>query len=206
MPSLSSPVVLVVVKAPRAGFVKTRLAAEVGAAEALRIYRLLVERQMAALPAGWAVEVHFAPGDGREEMRAWLGAGPAFHAQGEGDLGARLTLAVAGAFARGAGGVLVIGGDCPELDADTLRAAAAALETHGLVLGPANDGGYYLIGLARPLPLLFEAVPWSGPEVLAVTLRRAQEAGLTPALLTHKDDVDTLADWRRYSTGLTGGA
>lgn len=192
------PTVIVMLKAPRMGSVKTRLAAEVGAGEATRIYRLLVERQMAALPANWPVAVFFAPADAENEMRAWLGPRPALHAQTEGDLGRRLTFAVDAAFAGGAGGVLVIGGDCPELDEAGLREAGEALRTHEVVLGPAGDGGYYLIGLPRPQPELFADVPWSTSGVFAVTLQKIAAAGLATHLLPVRDDVDTAADLRRH--------
>lgn len=198
------PVVLVMLKAPREGTVKTRLAAEVGAAQATRVYRLLVERQMAAIPPGWPVEVHFAPTDARGEMRDWLGPRPALHPQAAGDLGQRLTQAVDGAFRRGAPAVLVIGGDCPGLDNGVLLAAAGALGPREVVLGPAGDGGYYLIGLSQPLPRLFSDIPWSTGEVFNVTLRQIDDCRLTPVLLGVRDDVDTLADLQRHATGLLG--
>lgn len=204
-PLIPPPVVLLFLKAPREGFVKTRLAAEIGAAEATRVYRRLAERQFAAVPADWPVEVWFAPADAEAEMRAWLGARPVLHAQPDGDLGARLTRAVDNAFARGASGVLVVGGDCPELDEETLREASAALVGgRELVLGPATDGGYYLIGLARPMPRVFADIPWSTADVLSATLHRASECGVVAALLLAKDDVDTLADLRRHAITLFG--
>ncbi|MBC8011409.1 MAG: TIGR04282 family arsenosugar biosynthesis glycosyltransferase [Burkholderiales bacterium] len=199
------PLVLVFLKAPREGWVKTRLAADIGAESATRVYRLLAERQLAAVPAGWPVEVWFAPADARDEMRAWLGPRPVLQPQPEGDLGQRLSRAVDVAFAGGAPAVLVIGGDCPELDEATLREAAAALaDGRELVLGPATDGGYYLIGLTRTMPRLFAGIPWSTADVLAATLRRASEYGVVTALLSAKDDVDTVDDLGRHSITLLG--
>jgi rSAM/selenodomain-associated transferase 1 len=191
-------------KAPRPGTVKTRLAADIGPAEAARIYRLLAERQLAAIPPDWPVEVHFAPADARDEMRAWLGLRPALFPQAEGDLGERLVHAVASTFARGAPAALVIGGDCPELDADTLRAAAEVLRHDPLVLGPATDGGYYLIGLSEPRPALFSGIPWSTDRTLAATLHQAKSLRLNARLLTEKSDVDTLDDLRQHARLLFG--
>jgi len=198
------PTLIVMLKAPRKGTVKTRLAADIGHAQATRIYRLLVERQMAAIPAHWPVEVHFAPADAEEEMRDWLGPRPKLHPQTDGDLGQRLTFAVGSAFGRSASGVIVIGGDCPELDMHALHSAAGALGAHEVVLGPASDGGYYLIGLTRARPELFADIPWSTNCVFAKTLQRADELGLIPLLLSLRDDVDTVEDLDRHAALIFG--
>ncbi len=95
--------------------------------------------------------------------------------------------------------MLVIGGDCPELDADALRSAAAAAGTHEVVLGPAGDGGYYLIGLTRPRPELFADIPWSTDGVFTATLRTTDALGLVPFRLPVRDDVDTLADLQKHA-------
>jgi len=200
----SFPVVVLMLKAPRLGTVKTRLAATIGPREAARIYRLLAERQLAAIPPEWKVEVHFAPAEARSEMRAWLGPRPLLFAQAEGDLGARLIHAIADTFARGAQASLVIGGDCPELDASTLHAAAAALRQAPIVLGPATDGGYYLIGLDQPRPALFADIPWSTERVLAATLEQAKSLNLITHLLSQKSDVDTFEDLRHHTRLLFG--
>ncbi len=194
----AAPTVLVMLKAPRPGEVKTRLAAEVGDAEAARVYRLLVERQMRAIPDGWPVEVHFAPAHALEEMRAWLGPRPLLQPQPDGDLGRRLAVAVDAAFARGATGVVLIGGDCPALGGDVLLSAAGALGGHEMVLGPAGDGGFYLLGLTRPRPGLFVDIPWSTATVCAATVRKAATLGLAPWFLPVLDDVDTLADLEKH--------
>lgn len=206
MSNQPEPVVVLMLKAPQPGTVKTRLAADIGPAEAARVYRVLAERQLAAIPPDWPVEVHFAPAEAAAEMRAWLGPRPALFAQAEGNLGERLTQAVADAFSRRAPAALIIGGDCPELDAPTLLAAAETLRRHPLVLGPATDGGYYLIGLTQPLPTLFADIPWSTERVLAATLRQAATLKLGVHLLPAKGDVDTLDDLQRYSGLIFGDA
>ena len=200
------PTVVVMLKAPREGTVKTRLAAVLGAAQATRVYRLLVERQIAAIPPDWPVEIHFAPADAQGEMRDWLGPSPRLYPQTDGDLGRRLSFAVDASFGRGASTVLVIGGDCPELDRDALLSAAGALRTHEVVLGPAGDGGYYLIGLTLPQPELFADIPWSTDGVLAATLQAADALGLIPLRLPMRDDVDTLADLQKHAALLFGSS
>jgi uncharacterized protein len=192
-----TPVVIVMLKAPRPGFVKTRLAAEVGAEAAAAIYRRLVEHQAAAIPREWGTEVHFAPAEAAVEMQQWLGGGGAFHPQRGDDLGERLIHATESAFDRGARAVIVIGGDCPALTGSCLREAWRQLAAADVVLGPAADGGYYLIALRRAQPDLFRGIPWSSGAVLARTLERARAAGLSVAMLPTKEDVDDLPSWRR---------
>ncbi len=194
------PVIVLMLKAPRLGQVKTRLGSALGEAAALEVYRQLAERQVAALPPNWSGAVHFAPADAEAEMKAWLqGRHPALHfvAQGAGDLGQRLAAAVAAEFSRGPEGVLVIGGDCPDLDGATLVAAADTLGSCDVVLGPARDGGYYLIGLRQPRPALFSGIAWSTPAVLEETREIARRSGLAIRLLATLEDVDDMESLAR---------
>ena len=187
-------------KAPRPGEVKTRLAATVGETEAVAVYRRLAERQVRALPTGWPVSIHFAPAEAGPEIRPWLQPhhpGLDFQPQCAGDLGARLTAAFATEFARGAPAVLAIGGDCPGLDGPILQLAQRALATADVVLGPAVDGGYYLIGLNAPCPALFATITWSSQAVLAQTRKRIHAQGKTMTELPVLEDVDDAASWLR---------
>ena len=108
------------------------------------------------------------------------------------------------AFAEGQRRIVVIGSDCPQVEMEDIRTAWSALETHDLVLGPATDGGYWLIGLNRPRPELFHDMAWSGPEVLRETLRRAEQAGLRFRLLRELEDVDDLESWNRFCSRAGG--
>lgn len=195
--SRTPPVVVAMLKAPRVGAVKTRLARDLGANSATAVYRRLVEHQLQALPETWRLDIHFSPADAAAEMAAWLGPRPRYVPQTGADLGARLIVAIDHAFADGAKSVVVIGGDCPALDRPTLEAAADGLASADVVLGPANDGGYYLIGLRRPQPVLFTNIAWSSPTVLTATRERIHAAGLTVVMLPMKEDVDDLASWQR---------
>jgi rSAM/selenodomain-associated transferase 1 len=200
MTAPTAPHLALLLKAPRPGTVKTRLAATLGEAEAGRIYRWLVERQVTALPPGWPASVHFDPPAARREMELWLDPlhpGLEYQPQGGGDLGARLTRAFAVEFARGAPAVLAIGGDCPGLDRAILQTAGAALANVDVVLGPAADGGYYLIGLKAPQPALFSGIPWSTPDVLSRTLAALRREQLTTLELPVLEDVDDAAGWLR---------
>ena len=118
--------------------------------------------------------------------------------QGAGDLGERLTRVIDDGFGDGATAVVVIGTDCPALTAAMLNDAFAALEHADVVIGPARDGGYYLIGLGAPHAELFADIPWSTPDVLAMTIDAAERGGLRVRLLPPLSDIDTAADWRTW--------
>lgn len=203
MPS-PRPTIIFMLKSPRAGFVKTRLAATTGDAAAVDIYQLLVERQLSVLPPDWSVAVHYAPADALEEMTGWLKPRRPdlrFVAQCPGDLGSKLTAAVATEFSRVIGHVLVIGGDCPGLDGTILLQAQVALEGVDVVIGPTVDGGYYLLGLRSPQPSLFRGIAWSTPAVLGQTRARCEDLGLCRAELPMLEDVDDAAAWERALAG-----
>jgi hypothetical protein len=199
-------VVLVFARAPERGRVKTRLAAAIGDTAALAAYRALGRRVVRALaPLGDAVVLVATPDDADPALRRWLGARCRVEPQGEGDLGARMARAVARHLAPGAGAerVVVVGTDCPDVDAAVVRDALARLDAHDVVFGPAADGGYYLVGVRRAAAdraraALFADVPWSCAETLAVSLARAASAGLSVALLPVRHDVDTAADWHAW--------
>ncbi|MBI2497830.1 MAG: TIGR04282 family arsenosugar biosynthesis glycosyltransferase [Opitutae bacterium] len=201
MPTL----VMTFLKAPRPGTVKTRLGREMGFAEATAVYRDLAEQQLRRIPDEFRTEIHYAPHGAVGEMRAWLGRKFNYRVQRSGDLGQRMRHAFAHAFERGCQSIIAIGSDCPELDEPCLRRAAALLATVDVVLGPATDGGYYLIGLRRPAPRLFEEIEWSTATVLATTLERVRECQLTHALLREMEDIDDLAALRRHQAKGTAG-
>jgi uncharacterized protein len=190
----------VFVKDPRPGAVKTRLASAIGGERAAALYRALAEAEIAATsPRADEYErlFFFAPTGAAEALRAWLGPSTLIP-QAEGDLGTRMTTAFAEAFGRGARRVALIGTDVPWLTRGTVVEALRQLDAHDVVLGPAEDGGYYMIALDRPRPALFEQVAWSTPTVLADTLARAATLGLRVRRLASMPDVDTLDDVRRH--------
>ena len=190
-----TPALAVFLKAPRLGTVKTRLAAEVGDRHALRLYRVMAARALAAARgAGLDASVWYAPADAGPEMRHWLGDTWVLRPQASGDLGARLAAALQ-AVDPGRGW-LAVGADCPRLDAPLLRQAAdAVLEGH-VVLGPTVDGGYYLVGGRAPLPDLWSDMPWSTDRLLEATRARLAAAAVPWRELPVLRDVYTAADAR----------
>jgi rSAM/selenodomain-associated transferase 1 len=191
---IADPVLAVFLRAPRLGAVKSRLAAEVGERTALRLYRLMATRTLAAARAGGLEPViWFTPSDAADEIRAWLGGDWSLRPQASGDLGARLAAAAAVTATHG---WLAIGVDCPRLSSALLTEAAELVRGGGLVLGPTEDGGYYLIGGRTPLPDLFSHMPWGTSGLLQATRARLSGEGRSWHELAVLRDVDTAADAR----------
>jgi rSAM/selenodomain-associated transferase 2/rSAM/selenodomain-associated transferase 1 len=191
--------VVMLARYPRLGEVKTRLVPPLSAEGALDLHDRLARHTLHSLLAAQAT------GDARAEVRTdaafarvaydWLGRGFAVRYQGEGDLGDRIRLAFGESFARGSERVVVVGSDCPRLSATHLRDALSRLDGVDVVLGPADDGGYYLVALAKvrakeSVPVLFSGVEWGTSNVLDRTLSICEENGLTWALLEQLPDVD----------------
>lgn len=190
--------ILIFLKAPRRGYVKTRLSHHVGSERALKVYRALVERQWSALPTNSRVEVHYAPHDATFEMQKWLGDMHEYYPQSEGELGARLEHSIERAFERGAKSVTCIGGDCPLLGESHFAQASKMLEAgDDVVFGPSEDGGYYLVALSSPLPELFQDIPWSTRNTLKASLDRAADLQLKVGLLETLYDIDEVTELER---------
>jgi uncharacterized protein len=188
---------IIFVKAPRLGFVKTRLAETIGDETALDTYQTLVEVLLNNLSAVPHVQLCFTPADAAEEIAPWLGSDRSSASQVPGDLGERMHSAITDGL-RNAKGVIIIGSDCPYVTASDIKEAGEKLEEHDIVIGPANDGGYWLIGMTAPHPEVFEAINWSTENVLAETLATAAAAGLSVAKLRELSDIDTVADLMRF--------
>jgi uncharacterized protein len=181
--------VLVMVKYPSPGAVKTRLASRIGPDAACRLFEAFIRDLAARLTLlGWPVTWAVWPPDARLDA---LVPGHRCVPQAGRDLGERLERAVHDCLAAAALPVVAIGADAPHLDPARLREAADALRGEvDVVLGPAEDGGYYLIGLRAPSPALFRGIAWGSAGVLAATLERARDAQLRTRLLAPTFDVD----------------
>lgn len=189
--------VVILAKAPVAGSAKTRLIPLLGADGAARAAaQMLALTVRHALDAGLGTpELCASPAPDDAAWRGLLPAGVRLSEQGSGDLGARLAAAAARVLAAGER-VLLIGSDCPALDAARLRQAAAALDEHDAVLFPACDGGYVLLGLKRSDPALFRDMPWSSSAVAGLTRRRIADLGWSLFIGDTLADVDEPADYR----------
>lgn len=194
---------------PEPGTTKTRLIPLLGPGGAADIQRQMTAHIVAqALPLKESrnlnVEVRYDGGD-EGRMRAWLGDALTYRPQGPGDIGRRMARAFRDARDRGHTSIVVIGADVPEMTTVLLNRAFETILNDTIVLGPAADGGYYLIGLpsrvmARQVPDLFSDMAWGTATVLLETCRRMQRKGLAYTLLETLNDVDRPADlpvWER---------
>ena len=186
---------------PVAGRAKTRMIPALGPDGAARLHRRLAEHATAVAreSAGThdiSFSVCFTGGD-RRDFRAWLGSDLHFREQGAGDLGDRMREAITQTFAKGTGRALVIGSDVPGVCADTIRQAFSLLCDHDVVLGPAGDGGYYLIGMNCCHSELFTGIDWGSEHVTEQTRTAVTRLGLSLAELPVLDDVDRPEDLER---------
>jgi rSAM/selenodomain-associated transferase 1 len=190
------PTLLVFLKYPRPGSLKTRLSADVGPQRAATMYREwigLVLARLQPLRDSTSVIGYFA-GAPRESFAPWHDLAGQWWQQPAGDLGGRLEAGFAAGHARG-GPVVAVGTDCLELDADLVRSAFDLLGQKDVVFGPALDGGYYLVGTARLLRGFFDGVPWSTAETLARHVEVCRRQQWSAALLPTRRDIDTWSDW-----------
>jgi rSAM/selenodomain-associated transferase 1 len=179
---------------PQLGKVKTRVARTVGDTEALRIYHILLEKtRLAAL--GVEAERWLFYSDFIDTNDDWPETGFSKKIQSGGDLGERMEQAFRVAFEAGAGKVLIIGSDCPELTGEILQMAFDKLDEADFVLGSVPDGGYYLLGMKALEPSVFQDIEWSTETVRVRTLEKIEAAGKSCALLPVLSDVDTEEDW-----------
>ena len=189
---MSSPRIVVFTRWPQRGLCKTRLIPRLGAQGAADLHRRLTERTMAAVrAAGVLPEVRTTGADG-EVFAGWLGDDLTYADQGEGDLGARLLRAAQ------ACPVILLGSDAPDLAPSHLRAAMKALDEASVVIGPAEDGGYWLLGLREPAPHVFADMPWGADALFDTTVACVRAHGAEPRILDRLADLDRPEDLARW--------
>jgi hypothetical protein len=191
----NSDALIVFVKNPVAGKVKTRLAATLGSPQALEIYLKLLAKTRNTV-ASLACTRYVFYSDTVDEADEWTSPPFLKRLQQGPDLGIRMYAALREVLNHHPKAAL-IGSDIPELAGTQLQAAFLALDTHDYVLGPAKDGGYYLIGMKTPSAAVFEGITWSTSTVLQQTLQHIHNSGKTCYLLPELSDVDTAADWEK---------
>lgn len=183
---------------PEAGKTKTRLIPALGPEGAANLQRemteyILLKAQMLQAQIPLSLEVRFAGGNS-QLMTDWLGSDIIYQPQGEGDLGMRMVRSLSEAFENGAEKSIIIGTDCPSIDLEILTLAFEYLTNKDLVLGPAIDGGYYLIGSCRSIPELFVDVDWGTDKVLRQTVNIAEKLNLAVGYLPTLADIDRPED------------
>jgi uncharacterized protein len=177
---------------PTPGTAKTRLIPAIGPDGAAEVHRTLTERTLTILRGHDCPVELFTTGATHSEFADWLGPDVILKQQADGDLTNRLTAALDPAP------VIFFGADTPDLSREIVSSAIAALASHDVVVGPADDGGYYLIGMARPYPDLLQGIDWSTERVFAQTMSKAEAAGLRVAVLETLADCDRPEDLARW--------
>ncbi len=183
---------------PEPGRTKTRLIAAIGAEGAADLHRHMAEHALSLAKGSAAyqdveIKVYYDGGDQRL-FESWLGHDLTYVAQQGDDLGKRMAEAFVETFHESEEPVIIIGTDCPDLTTGVMDEAFRLLSCSDLVLGPAADGGYYLIGLNHPIPELFEGVHWGTNEVLSKTQAIAHSLGLKVSMLETLNDIDRPED------------
>ncbi|QDZ40085.1 glycosyltransferase [Euhalothece natronophila Z-M001] len=179
---------------PEVGKTKTRLIPALGEEGAAKLQQKLTEdtiQKLSEVPVQF--RVYFSGGN-EELMKQWLGNHYSYYPQSEGNLGDKLIAALTETFSEEVEKVVIIGIDCPDLDATLINQAFSELSDQDLVLGKAEDGGYYLIGLRDCIPELFQGITWGTDQVLQETVAIAEKLGLKISYLPLLNDVDTPED------------
>jgi len=194
---MENPCVLLFLKAPETGRVKTRLSKDLNPRAVLDLYRCFVSDILSTLEnAGYPIILCHDPPDDSKAIRRWLGNRHPLMPQHTGDLGKRMADAFRNCFSRGFDRAVLIGTDIPDLPPGFVQEAFSSLTDHPVVLGPADDGGYYLIGFRSDsfIPEVFKGIPWSTPSVLEQTRRILETLGRSCHLLPTWKDIDTAVD------------
>lgn len=185
------------VRDPVPGAVKTRLAPPLSPQEACALYEAFLRDLFRRVRALHSVRVTvFRAGEAPDRLAPLVPKGWSVEPQRGADLGERLAEATGRLLAGEDARAVVIGSDSPDVPVQTIRRAFQRIKHKDVALGPASDGGYYLIGLRRPAPGLFEGVPWGTPAVLEGTLANVERLGLSLAVLPVWYDVDDEASLR----------
>ncbi len=190
---LSTTALVIYVRNPISGQVKTRLAKDIGDERALEIYLQLLQHTLEITRSlNFRKFIYYA--DEVSDYDLWSVPGYTKRKQNGNDLGKRMYNSFKELFDQGFTRIIIIGSDCLQLKTETLEQAVALLESNAAVLGPASDGGYYLLGLTKFYPDLFINKPWSTNQVCSKTIDDFINLGISYALLEELSDIDTVAD------------
>lgn len=196
MQKIAKNALIVFIKNPEKGKVKTRLAQSVGDDMALAIYKALLKhtRKVAEV---LTVERHLFYHQNINEKDDWQPSKFHKNLQIEGDLGHKMAAAFQKIFRKN-DKVVIIGSDCPTLTPEIVQEAFDKLEEFPFVIGPAMDGGYYLLGMSQFLPTVFGNIEWSTSTVFSTTIQRIETMNKSYYLLPKISDVDYAEDWEKY--------
>ncbi|MBX9780995.1 MAG: TIGR04282 family arsenosugar biosynthesis glycosyltransferase [Chitinophagaceae bacterium] len=178
--------IIVFAKTPEPGKVKTRIAAQLGDEIALQIYNQLLQFTFSLIGDLAYRKIVYYAGEGSQDY--WKGLET--RKQASGDLGNRMAIAFEEVLSEGEIPAIIIGTDCASLTKEIIESAFTSLATNDLVIGPATDGGYYLLGIKKNYPLLFEHIDWSTEKVFEQTIQHAKNLSLSYHILPVLTDID----------------
>jgi len=185
------------VKNPKRGKVKSRLAAVIGNDSAVSVYKNIVDRMLSKLKEGtFPIYICFSPKNAQESVKNWLGREYRYIPQNGKDLGERMSNGFTEAFEMGFKKVVLIGSDIPDLPLEFIEEAFITLNKSDVVIGPAFDGGYYLIGFKDKTfsPQVFEGMAWGTQNVFDETIKKLKRFGRAVHTLPYQRDIDTVED------------
>ena len=197
----NSASLIIFARYPESGRVKTRLAKTIGAEKATEFYRLCAEhlfRETEKLPPGIKRYIYFDGKENEYRLQDWAGAGFDYIVQASGSLGHRLENAFSTQFTRGAGKVLIVASDVPDISSSIIVEAFRSLDNHEIVIGPCHDGGYYLIGMKKLHRDIFNGIPWSTSQVYTHTLANIKKLDISLCQLPSLYDIDTEEDLHQW--------
>jgi len=193
MTMLSTTALVIFVRNPILGQVKTRLAKDIGDELALAIYLQLLQHTL-EITRGLSFRKFIYYADEVSDHDLWSVPGYTKRKQNGTDLGERMLNSFKELFEQSFNRIIIIGSDCLQLQTENLQEAVALLESNVAVMGPASDGGYYLLGLTKLYPELFVNKPWSTDQVFAKTIDDFNNLGISYALLEELSDIDDITD------------
>ncbi|MGV3665794.1 MAG: TIGR04282 family arsenosugar biosynthesis glycosyltransferase [Leptospira bouyouniensis] len=192
---------IIFAKQPRQGNVKTRLAKSIGEKKTLEVYLELLSLTNVITNKLDVTKIVYWD-EIPENPNLYFGEGFQHKLQSSGDLGKKMESAFQLELSQNPCKTLIIGTDCPYLSLSTFEKAYTQLENKEIVLGPAMDGGYYLLGMNELFTEIFSDIPWSTESVLSMTIQRIQENNKSYALLETLNDIDTIDDWNQWKLGV----
>jgi rSAM/selenodomain-associated transferase 1/rSAM/selenodomain-associated transferase 2 len=196
--------VIIFAKFPEEGEVKTRLAKTIGYEKATTIYKKLAEHSFSEVKKLNTVSryLFFTNELNREKISKWAGLGFSFYPQSNGNLGEKMKTAFSKVFTKGSNKTIIIGSDLPDISKSLISKAFKDLDNNDIIIGPSKDGGYYLLGMNKFYPELFDHISWSTELVLEQTIAQARLLSLKFTLLEELNDIDTIEDlteWQNRS-------
>lgn len=200
-PGNGNPCVIIMLRVPEKGTVKTRISRDLSVDKVLELYKNFVKDVLTSVKkTALHTLVFFYPDKRKDLLKKWLGLNFKYFPQKGENLGDRMQNAFLKAFSLGFDQATLIGTDCPELSDEIIIDSFKGIDEKGAVIGPAKDGGYYLIGFKKNLfdKIIFTDIPWGSGDVFRLTMDKFQKMNWPPFILPELQDMDTIDELKAY--------